>query len=293
MKFNYTPVYIIAVATILFGCEKVIDVRIDEGTAQFAVDAFITDLPGKQTVKLTHTAPYFKNSPSAGIIGARVQVINENTREVFSFTDNNNKGIYTWSPTRNDTLARLHNSYSLIIIYNGDTIESHCRLNPVPPIDSLSYEYKEGITSKFTGYIASFWAVDIPNRKDFYWIRTFRNDTLINDPLYMNFAFDAAFEGWNADGLEFFDFVRKAITPFDKLYKLNDSVRVQLWSINEETYHFLYETQVQLTNAGLFAQPPANLPTNLTGRNKNSTTTRPVGWFVISAVKEKGITIKK
>ncbi len=292
MKLYYLSVYILfSIALIFPSCEKVIDVELDEGTSQIAVDAFITDLPGQQTIKLTNSAPYFKNSPSTAILGAQVKVINENTGEVFPFTDVQNNGNYIWSPA-SSPLARLNNAYSLIIIYNGDTIRSHSVLNPVPPIDSLTYEYKKGITNKLTGYFASFWGVDIPNRRDYYWIKTFKNDTLINDPVYMNFALDAAFEGWNADGVEFFEFIRKAITPFDKPYKVNDSVHVQLLSINEETYHFLFETQFQLTNSGLFAQPPANLPTNISNTNKSSAI-KPVGWFVISAISQMGITIKK
>jgi hypothetical protein len=289
MKFNYLSFYILSIAIIFSSCEKAIVVNLDAGTPQIAVDAFITDLPGMQTIKLTNTSPYFKNSPSPAITGAVVNIINENTGQVFSFTDVNNTGTYTWSSA--NKLAILNNAYSLVIIYNGDTLKSHCQVNPVPLIDSLTYEYKEGITPKLSGYFASFWGVDIPSRKDYYWIKSFRNDTLINEPKYMNISFDGAVEGWNVDGVEFFDIIRKAITPYDTPFHLNDSVRVQLISVNEETYHFLLQAQYQLTNAGLFAHPPANLPTNIINTNKNRTT-KPVGWFVISAGSEKGITIK-
>jgi hypothetical protein len=289
MKLNYLSVYILLTTIIFSGCEKAIDVNLDAGTAQIAVDAFLTDLPGKQSIKLTSTAPYFKNSPSQPITGARVNIINENTGQVFSFTDANNNGTYTWSSA--NKLAITNNVYALVIIYNGDTLQSHCKLNPVPAIDSLTYEYKEGLTDKLSGYFASFWGVDIPNRKDFYWIKSSRNDTLINDPKYMNISFDGAVENWNADGVEFFDIIRKAITPYDKPFNLNDAVKVQLMSVNEATYHFLLQAQFQLTNDGLFAHPPANLPTNIINSNKNSLT-KPVGWFVISAVSEKSITIK-
>lgn len=289
MKFNYLSFYILSIAIIFSSCEKEINVNLDAGTSQIAVDAFITNLPGRQTIKLTNTSPYFKNSPSSAITGAIVNIINENTGETFSFTDEDNIGTYTWSSA--NTLAILNNTYSLVIIYNGDTLKSHGQVNPVPLIDSLTYEYREGIAPKLTGYVASFWGVDIPNRTDYYWIKSFRNDTLINEPKYLNIAFDGAVEGWNADGVAFFDIIRKAITPFDKPFHLNDSVRIQLMSVNEETYHFLLQTQFQLTNSGLFAHPTANLPTNIINTNKNSTT-KPVGWFVMSAVSEKGVTIK-
>lgn len=289
MQFKYLSFFILSIVIIFSSCEKAINVHLDEGTSQIVVDAFITNLLGRQTIKLTNTSSYFENSPSTAITGAAVNIINENTGQVFSFTDENNTGTYTWSS--GSTLATINNSYSLVIIYNGDTLKSHCQVNPVPLIDSLTYKYKEGITQKLTGYFASFWGVDIPNRTDYYWIKSFRNDTLINEPQYQNIAFDGAVEGWNADGVAFFDIIRNAITPFDKPFHLNDSVKIQLMSVNAATYRFLLQAQFQLTNSGLFARPTANLPTNIINTNKNSST-KPVGWFVISAVSQKAIAIK-
>ncbi|MCU0467232.1 MAG: DUF4249 domain-containing protein [Arcicella sp.] len=281
-----------SILLLLTSCEKEIDITLDEGKSQIVVDAFLTDAPSKQTIKLTNTSSYFKNSASPAVLGAKVTVTNINTGEIFPFVDATNTGNYVWLPNGNNKLAKLNSTYALSVIYKGDTLISESKLNPVPAIDSLSYEYKEGINDSQTGYIASFWATDIPKRADFYWIRTTRNDTLMNEPRYLNFAWDAAFEGWNADGVQFFEGVRKAITPFDKSFKIGDRLKVQLYSINEKTYRYLFQVQFQMTNNGLFAQPTANIPTNITNKNKKSAN-KPLGWFLMSAVVEKSITIKK
>ena len=236
MKINNLIFYfLLPIVLFLMSCEKEIDITLDEGKSQIAVDAFLTDAISKQTIKLTNTISYFRNSPSPAVLGAKVSVTNINTGEVFPFIDATNTGNYTWSPNGKGNLAKMNSNYLLSIIYKGDTLMSESRLNPVPKIDSLSYEYKEGITEKQNGYIASFWAVDIPKRTDFYWIRTTRNDTLLNEPKYLSFTWDAGFEGWETDGQQFFEFFRKAITPFDKPFKIGDKVKVQLWSFNYGT----------------------------------------------------------
>jgi hypothetical protein len=284
--------YLLPIVLLLTSCEKEIDITLDEGKSQIAVDAFLTDAASKQTIKLTNTSSYFKNSASPAVLGAKVTVTNLNTGEVFPFIDATNTGNYSWLPNGKNILAKINNNYLLSVIYKGDTLISESRLNPVPPIDSLSYEYKEGLTEKQNGYIASIWAVDIPKRTDFYWIRSIRNDTLLNEPKYLNFTWDAGYEGWDADGVQFFEAIRKTITPFDKPFKMGDKIKVQLCSANEKTYRYFFRAQFQMTNAGLFAQPASNVPTNITNKNKKSSN-KPVGWFLMSAVVEKSITIKK
>ncbi len=293
MKINNLIFYfLLPIVLFLTSCEKEIDITLDEGKSQIVVDAFLTDVASKQTIKLTNTSAYFKNSASPAVLGAKVTVTNVNTGEVFPFIDATNTGNYSWLPNGKGNFAKMNNTYALSVIYKGDTLVSESRLNPVPAIDSLTYEYKEGITEKQNGYIASFWAFDIPKRTDFYWIRTSRNDTLLNEPKYLNFTWDAGFEGWETDGQPFFDFFRKAITPFDKPFKVGDKIKVQVWSVNFETFRYFFEVQAQMTNAGLFAQPAANVPTNIINKNKKSSN-QPVGWFLMSAVVEKSITIKK
>jgi hypothetical protein len=58
--------------------------------------------------------------------------------------------------------------------------------------------------------------------------------------------------------------------------------RVEIHSINLETYNFLTQVQTQTTNSGLFATSPENVKTNITNTTNNKT--KVVGWFCMSAV---------
>ena len=88
--------YLLPIVLFLTSCEKEIDITLDEGKSQIVVDAFLTDVLSKQTMKLTNTSSYFKNSASPAVLGAKVSVKNETTGEVFAFTDASNTGNYSW-----------------------------------------------------------------------------------------------------------------------------------------------------------------------------------------------------
>jgi hypothetical protein len=46
-----------------------------------------------------------------------------------------------------------------------------------------------------------------------------------------------------------------------------------------------------MQNGGLFAEPPANVPTNIQNVNKDSGV-KAVGWFAAAAISRKGVRIK-
>lgn len=270
-------------------CEDVIEVDLDEGTPQLTVDAFITDEPGQQDIRLTITAPYFDNSGAPAATGATVTVM-DNTGLQYNFTDPDNDGYYSWNAGPDTSLAHLGNVYTLQIDYDGESYMSTAFANRVPEIDSISVEFREAEFGAPEGYYASLYAIDFAGLNDFYWIRTSRNDTALDDPAQLNLCKDAAFAGDGADGFTFILPIREAITPFNEPYNEGDTIAVELWSINPELFGWLQEAQTQMQNAGLFAEPPANVSTNIINMDSNSEVSA-VGMFSVSLVKKAGVRV--
>jgi len=274
----------------LTACEDPINVELDQGTAQLNVDAFITNVFEKQTIRLTKTNAYFDNKKAIGISDASVKIFNNSNGKTYDFVHQAD-GNYCWTPPVGDTLAVIGNQYTLRIVYNNEEYQSESQFNPVPPIDSISYEFRNAQGPRPEGYVASLFATDIFGRADYYWIRTYRNDSLINNPNYINTAFDAAFQpNGGSDGFLFIPPIREGITPFDKPYKLGDKIKVEICSITPDTYEFITESQKQMVNGGLFATPPANVRTNII--NVTNSDKKAVGFFVTSAISVKEILIK-
>ncbi len=277
--------YFLAMLAILLialsSCEEKIDIDLDKGTEQLTVDAWITDKPGSQIIKLTKTADYFENAPSPAATGAVVN-ISDDLGNVFSFLDASNTGNYVWTPGPFDTLARIGHTYTLEVKYAGETFVSEARMQPSVVMDSLT-QYKE-IDGLGTDSVirAEFWARDNFGRQDFYWIRTYRNGTFNNKPNGILTAQEAAFG--NGDGFIFIVPYRQGINEFDNPFEPGEVLKVEIYGINENSYNFLNQAQSQMINGGLFATPPYNVISNIKNVNPNATQTaqKAVGWFEVA-----------
>ncbi len=276
----------------LYSCETVIDADLDEGPAQLSVDARITDEPGEQRIRLTQTSPYLQNGAAIPATGALVGIRDSKGR-VYEFTDPDKDGYYSWKPaTARDTLGRVGETYTLGVQYQGEQYISASRMNRVPQIDSLFFtEEKINPLSDKTGFQAEFYAKDIPGAADYYRVKFFRNGQLQNRPNDLITVYDAGFNAnGDTDGLFFIRPIRQSINP-DEFYARNDTVRVELQSITPEAFFFFLELRTQITNGGLFASPPANVPTNI--RNLSATGKAATGFFVASAVRSRTARVVK
>ena len=278
MKHLPHSLSILLIGCLLASCQTVIDTKLDTGPIQLSVDATLTDRLEPQTIRLTQTAAYFANGLAPVAAGATVTVT-DNSERIYSFTDPDNDGYYIWTPGSKDTLGRIGNTYRLSIAYQGNTYVATSKMNRVPTVDSLVFR-KDKINpiSALEGYRAEFFATDFAGATDYYRVKFYRNGVLQNKPRNIITLKDASFPGSaNTDGLVFIRPFRESINP-DSLYALNDSVRVELMSLTPEAFNFWQQFQQQITNGGLFATPPANIPTNIL--NTNPAGRNAVGFFV-------------
>lgn len=286
LSFLYPLVLCLLVLGSLSGCETVIDAKLDTGPTQLSVDAILTDQPGPQTIHLTQTAPYFNSGTPSAALSATVTVT-DNVGKSYAFTDENNDGYYVWQPaSTTDTLGHVGRTYQLTINLGGETYRASSAINRVPIVDSLVFaKTKINPLSKVEGYRAEFYTRDLPGAVDYYRIRYYRNGTLQARARDIIIVQDAAFRGSaDTDGLLFIQPIRRSINP-DSLYALNEEVKVEVQSLSLEAYNFWDALRTQITNGGLFATPPANVPTNIT--NTNPSGRKPVGFFITSAVRSR------
>jgi hypothetical protein len=307
--FNlYFPILLIILSIGFSSCEKVIDIDLEEGESQLVVDAFITFYYDSvalnsgienQVIKLRKTAAYFNNTPAPPALGATVKVTDILGR-TFNFNDDNNDGDYTYTgpfllSLTNPPMGFPGNFYQLDIKYNGEEFTSQAYMDSVPRIDSLKFVFQEqaiqGPDTLKAGYTVDQILTrgsdgvltptkDVNGEGTCYWFKTFKNEKFYNKPGQMNLAYDAAF-GPGSDNVAFIPPIIFNLSPerFDSL----DQVRVECWSIGLPAYYFLTLAQAQMTNEGLFATPPTNVPTNITNKNKDSKV-KAVGWFGAASV---------
>lgn len=288
-------------ALIGMSCETVIDPDLQDAPQVLVVDAWINTNPGPQVIKLSQTQPYFDSRTPAGASGAVVTVVNETEDRSFSFVeDNSSKGTYRWVPAApTELVGKTGDLFSLRITYGNDQFISAANLGRVPQVDSITFTFEEGSAFFPDSYQAEFWAKDPEGPGDTYWIKAYKNDTLLLKPGEINIAYDAGFTaGGNFDGVEFIPPIRFAINPFDtdendvflSPYDLGDSVYVEIHSISPAAFNFLNEVVIQIDRPGgfaeLFASPLANVSTNISNINPNGR--KAVGFFNVAAISGNG-----
>lgn len=282
--------YIIPIIFFFASCEDVVQIKLDEGSKLYVIDAFINDLRYNQTVRVTTNDTYFSNRQAPPVENAKVELLDLNTNASYNFTYTVD-GKYVYSLASTDTIARLGHKYMLKVTINGETYTSLAEQNRPAVIDSIASYYSDG-SDPFGGpkdtYTCLLFARDkADNNPDYYWLRTFRNDTLFNGSADINICIDGtggAVINAPADTIAF--------TPTStflgfKTYRYHDKCRVEIHSISRDTYFFFLQALQQINNAGLFATTPENIKTNIS--TPSNATTRAIGWFSIAS----GVTKEK
>ncbi|MFZ5970698.1 MAG: DUF4249 domain-containing protein [Bacteroidota bacterium] len=299
---NHKILITLTAATLaLVACEDVIDPTLEEAEPLLVVDAWLNTQPGAQVIRLTQTQPYFDNSTPLGVRGASVLVTNTTDGRVLQFEEvTTEPGTYQWVPAApGERVGQTGDLFNLALSVGNEQYTSVTRLGRVPQIDSIIFIYEAARGFFPENYQAEFFATDPAGAGDTYWIKAYKNDTLLLKPGEINIAFDAGFTaGGNFDGVTFITPIRRGINPFDfdddgnflSPYLPGDSVYVEIHSISVAAFNFLNEAILQIDRPGgfseLFASPIANVSTNINNVNPNGT--KAVGFFNVAAVSGAG-----
>lgn len=275
-------------------CEENIYPELEYAEPQIVIDAWINNSQAPQYIRIAETLPYFDSVSNAGIRGANVYIIENESNVRYDFEERS-AGTYEWIPSpQQPQLGMIMNSYDLYVEVGGKVYTSTSTMNRVPEIDSIVFSYRDESFYE-AGYYAQFYARDMVGPGDTYWIKAYKNGDFLNKPVEINLAFDAGFTaGGNIDGAPFVQPIRDMINPFDDdeagnalpPYAPGDRVRVEIHSITQEAFNYLNELKIQTDRPGgfaeLFSVPLSNVPTNIAGTDGEGP--EPLGFFCTSAV---------
>jgi len=258
---------IVLLGAFFTACEDPIDVPSQFEEPRISVDAWLTNTVSPQTIRITETVDYFAGGAPRGLEGATVSVCKEGTTECAQFTDAGG-GEYVWLP-EGVSLGAVGDSFTLSITLDDVVYSAGAGIFPTATIDSIGIEFEEESLQFDEGFYAQLYARDQVGIGNTYWIRAYKNDTLLNRPEEITIIFDSAFDpGTGVDGLYFIPPLRFGINPLDEdgafiPYVPGDRIYAEVHSINLTAYRFLNIAQEQITNEGIFAVPVANAPSNI------------------------------
>jgi hypothetical protein len=290
----------IASVLVLCSCEDVINPNLRDADPVLVIDAWINDKVEDQVIRLTLSQPYLSDEVPPGVSGATVTVSYEGGSIDF-IEDGSDPGVYRWTTdeaTSEDVFGEIGRTYTLTVAFNGQTFEAVSEINRTVAIDSITFEEDDSPFYPDNSYIAEFWATEPLGTGDTYWIRSYKNGTLLSKPSEINIAYDAGFsQGGSFDGITFIPPIR-GVNPNDvdeddlplSPYVIGDSLYVEIHSITHESFTFLSQVIVQTNRPGgfgeLFSTPLANVSSNIISASPGSL--KAVGFFNVAAVEGLG-----
>lgn len=289
LKFALLPILAIG----LVSCEEVIELELDKGESQLAVDALISVEDGPQTIRLTLTKNYFDNSAASGASDALVKIIRKSDGKEFIFRENPSiPGNYL---SDSSLSGNPLDPFELQINYNGNSFSAISRLPRKQVIDSLKQAYRETEFGLEAGIYLDLFALDPASTPeypmpDYFWLRYNFNGQANRQPGGLLVGADAAFQPGVADGLPLIYPVRNSING-SKPFVQNDTIGVELISIDAEIFRYMKEAQTQITNTGLFAQPAANVKGNIVNADPASKVPA-LGSFGMCQISRAGVRVK-
>jgi hypothetical protein len=286
---TYFKFSLIVLSVLAFvSCTDVVQIKLDEGSKLYVIDAFVNDLREQQVIKVTTNDSYFSNRVAPEVTNATVELVDLTDNVTYTFPYSNN-GKYVYNIGTTDTIARVNHAYQLKVTIDGYTYTSGTTQKRTAAIDSISALFNDG-EDPFGGpkdtYTCLLFAKDkADNNADYYWIRTFRNDTLFNESGDLNLCIDGTGGVVTDAPTDSIDFTAPATFMGFKTYLKNDKCKAEIHSISRETYFFFIQALNQINNGGLFATTPENVKSNIS--TPEGAKTKAIGWFNMASVTSK------
>ena len=242
MKRNLVGIMVMVV--LLFSCERVIDIDLNEARPRIVIQANIHNLSGKCKVKITRTGNFFQPYSPNWVSGATVSLSSDKANYLFT---EKTPGVYNINKT-----GRLGpGSYRLKVEVDGKLYEAVSVMpNPVQ-ISYLGYEYSEKTYLSEAGYRVNFALADPENEKNYYRVRYSVSGKLQNDDNDYYLISDDLFNG-------------KAVQMqlYGKRFDKGDTVAVELMSIDKSTFDYFNMLLEVISQNAIESAAPANPTSN-------------------------------
>jgi len=234
--------YILLFIVLLFSsCEKVLDLNLDKTAPKIVIESVFTNVSLRHTVSVSSTANFEASNAKIPVSGAILTLIEENG-PTLTYTETS-PGIYSSTRYRGVPGRK----YTLNVTVNGKTY-SASSVMPMPvPIKSLS-QAELSFFNETRKIVKVNYAdpIGIPN---YYYSRVFINNVKRDDFFVESDRFN--------DGKD----VQNNIFIDDPELKVGDVVRVQLLTIDQYVYRYLFSI-TQITGNGGPPTAPANPTSN-------------------------------
>lgn len=225
----------------LTGCEKVIDLDLDNADPRIVIDASINDQYENQIVRVSKTYSFTEGNKFNGLSGAKITVTTFDSG-IITFTESATKGVY-FSPRMR---GKPNSQYTLKVTVEGKTYTSVSTMPAKVHLDSLTFKQFDFFGSVNTYITANF-----------------------NDPVYTDDQYRYLLKVKNRveeDAVSDDRFNNGNLVSNVLYYKLDDlnnhdTLEVELQCVSRPVYKYFF-TLEQISGDGGPPVAPENPPSN-------------------------------
>jgi len=249
------------------GCEKVIEVDLNDANPAIVIEANITNSEKLVEVKISKTSSFFGTDSVQMVSNALVIIENDAGNKVT--LKEVKKGIYK---TRN-LYPMPGREYKITVEVEGQTYEAESVLNYAVEIDSLATEYNSGFAFLKSGYNVNLYFHDPENVKNYY-----RLNVYVNGKLEQDDGDYIIFDDENING----EYVELKIRR--KIFELGDQVTYELISLDKGAYKYFNSLQELMS-----VNPGSAAPSNPISNFSNGA----LGYFSAWSSDSKSVVVEK
>ncbi len=274
MKNKKNLIIVILLAVFFNSCEDVVNIPLNTDQPKLVIDAAIIWQKGttgnNQTIKLSTTADFYTNIIPV-VSGATVYIKNS-SNVVFNFLETPNTGIYVC----NNFVPNINETYSLMVIYNGQNYTATETLKSVAAITSVTQETLNGLGTEYLKLKSFF---NDPANADNYYLYKYK----FSKNLKPEYSID---DDQFFQGNEFFSLVLEEDT------KPGETVDITHYGISKAYYNYMtILLNASGTSSGSpFQSTPATVKGNII--NETNFDNYPLGYFTLSETDTRNYTIQ-
>lgn len=299
--------FLITIAIVSCRCTEKYDIEFADSNPKLVVEGIVTNKPGPNYVRLTLSKTTFSDQSNNDTIHENwyldgvtsvtdaLVVISDNNGNIenltkspdyvwyYNYNENGNLldssrylnyyGNYRGYYQTNTMVGTPGNTYYLNINWNGNQYTASCYMPPIPPVDSVTYDYTIASTGKENYYIPYIWFNDNQSTNDYYLFCTQGGDIVWPRSVLSDRNITSGIVGLNVFQGETTAYWRNGYPTAGCKYTITMN------SITKEIYNYYSALIAQFRNdGGVYTPTPASPPTNISNGG--------LGYFRASAVNE-------
>ena len=240
-----SALYILTISLILFSCQKVIDVDLNEANANIVLEADYTAEDSTVRLSITETTSFFDSNSSPTIDNA--------TATIQDHLGNTTPLVYIGSGQFELTnyIPNFNTSYTMNVNHNGILYQASCLLPDVVNLEPLTTEYFPSFFGFPDGYAVNLSFYDPAGVENYYLVHPIVNDTVWNELSDFILQDDLVTDG---------NLVERPLF-MRRLFQTGDTITLEFRSVDEVVFRY-YDQIQDILGAGQAAAAPANPDTN-------------------------------